>query len=541
MAGLEIVLLSSLEKVMRYETPKSGGFSGFSMLNNEKKSFQLFISAPFDEAEFYINSDLDCVFPYKVEYLPSRLPLKGDTADDYVLLSDDGCYPELLSPAEKKVTLKNGRALMWFEINPQRELTAGKHTVSVTVSCGGESKNAEVCVSVIACPLDRQKLIYTNWFHTDCLIDYYGVSAFSCEYWRIVENFLKTAVCHGMNCVLTPIFTPPLDTAIGGERTTVQLIGVKKLKHGYEFDFSNLKKWIELSLKCGVEYFELSHLFTQWGARHTPKIIADVHGKSKKIFGWKTWVFSKKYKEFLTALAASLKPFFKELGIEEKIFVHVSDEPNKKQIKTYAYASRLVRSLFGEYKIIDALSDYGFYKKGLITQPIVSNNRIEPFIGKVPELWTYYCTGQDNNYVSNRFFAMPSQRNRVFGYQLYKYNVKGFLHWGYNFYNTRLSKRKIDPYKVTDAGKQFQSGDSFIVYPASDGTALCSLRLKVLFDGFQDLAALQTLERLADRETALRVLEQGLDNALTFSQYPHSDKWQLETRERINAEIAKRI
>ena len=110
MAGLEIVLLSSLEKVMRYETPKSGGFSGFSMLNNEKKSFQLFISAPFDEAEFYINSDLDCVFPYKVEYLPSRLPLKGDTADDYVLLSDDGCYPELLSPAEKKVTLKNGSA-----------------------------------------------------------------------------------------------------------------------------------------------------------------------------------------------------------------------------------------------------------------------------------------------------------------------------------------------------------------------------------------------------------------------------------------------
>ncbi len=125
----------------------------------------------------------------------------------------------------------------------------------------------------------------------------------------------------------------------------------------------------------------------------------------------------------------------------------------------------------------------------------------------------------------------------MLGYQLYKYDVKGFLHWGYNFWNTQYSKKKINPYEITDAGKAFQSGDSYVVYPKQNGTALCSLRLKVFYDAFQDMMALQTLEKLAGRETALAVLEEGLEKELTFFEYPHSDSWMLETRERINKAI----
>ena len=35
---------------------------------------------------------------------------------------------------------------------------------------------------------------------------------------------------------------------------------------------------------------------------------------------------------------------------------------------------------------------------------------------------------------TNRFIAMPSGRNRVGGFLLYKYGINGFLHWGFNFY-----------------------------------------------------------------------------------------------------------
>ena len=541
MADISLTLLSSLEKVMRNEPAENIDYNRFSMLNNEKKSFQLYIKADSETISLDIKSDLNCIKVFTVEYMPSGFAINKKTADDYVLRSKDGYYPDLLLPVEKSIKLENGCRTLWFEIDSENPLAAGEHSIELTVSDDDTAAGTSVMVEVIDCPLEKQSLIFTNWFHTDCLMQEYGVEAFSEKYWKIVENYLRTAVRHGMNCVLTPLFTPSLDIAVGGERPTVQLVDVTVTKGKYTFNFDKLLTWIETAQKCGIEYFEMAHFFTQWGAKFAPKIMATVNGKYKKLFWWRTLVISRKYKKFLTQFSTELNALLESLNLKNKVLIHVSDEPNMSHIFTYRIAAKLIHKLFKGYKIIDALSDFKFYSTGLIDTPIPANNHIEPFIGKVSELWTYYCCAQDDKYVSNRFFSIPSQRNRVLGYQLYKYDVKGFLHWGYNFWYTRYSKEKINPYEVTDAGGFFQSGDSFVVYPKADGTPLCSLRLKVFYDGFQDMMALQTLEKLTGRENALKVLEQGLDNELTFFEYPHSIEWQLATRERINKAIKENL
>ena len=541
MADISLTLLSSLEKVMRNEPAENIDYNRFSMLNNEKKSFQLYIKADSETISLDIKSDLNCIKVFTVEYMPSGFAINKKTADDYVLRSKDGYYPDLLLPVEKSIKLENGCRTLWFEIDSENPLAAGEHSIELTVSDDDTAAGTSVMVEVIDCPLEKQSLIFTNWFHTDCLMQEYGVEAFSEKYWKIVENYLRTAVRHGMNCVLTPLFTPSLDIAVGGERPTVQLVDVTVTNGKYTFNFDKLLTWIETAQKCGIEYFEMAHFFTQWGAKFAPKIMATVNGKYKKLFWWRTLVISRKYKKFLTQFSTELNALLESLNLKNKVLIHVSDEPNMSHIFTYRIAAKLIHKLFKGYKIIDALSDFKFYSTGLIDTPIPANNHIEPFIGKVSELWTYYCCAQDDKYVSNRFFSIPSQRNRVLGYQLYKYDVKGFLHWGYNFWNTRYSKEKINPYEVTDAGGFFQSGDSFVVYPKADGTPLCSLRLKVFYDGFQDMMALQTLEKLTGRENALKVLEQGLDNELTFFEYPHSIEWQLATRERINKAIKENL
>ncbi|MDE6385247.1 MAG: DUF4091 domain-containing protein, partial [Eubacterium sp.] len=541
MANIRLTLLSSLEKVMRNEPAENIDYNRFSMLSNEKKSFQLYIKADSEAVSLDIKSDLNCIKVFTVEYMPSGFAINEKTADDYVLRSKDGYYPDLLLPVEKNIKLENGCRTLWFEIDSENPLAAGEHKIELTVSDDDTAAGTAVTVEVIDCPLEKQSLIFTNWFHTDCLMQEYGVEAFSEKYWKIVENYLRTAVRHGMNCVLTPLFTPSLDIAVGGERPTVQLIDVTVTKGKYTFNFDKLLKWIEIAQKCGIEYFEMAHFFTQWGAKFAPKIMATVNGEYKKLFWWRTLVISRKYKKFLTQFSTELKALLESLNLKNKVLIHVSDEPNMSNIFTYRIAAKLIHKLFKGYKIVDALSDFKFYSTGLIDTPIPANNHIEPFIGKVPELWTYYCCAQDDKYVSNRFFSIPSQRNRVLGYQLYKYDVKGFLHWGYNFWNTQYSKEKINPYEVTDAGGFFQSGDSFVVYPKEDGTPLCSLRLKVFYDGFQDMMALQTLEKLTGRENTLKVLEQGLDNELTFFEYPHSVEWQLATRERINKAIKENL
>src|SRR5690606_38890715 len=100
--------------------------------------------------------------------------------------------------------------------------------------------------------------------------------------------------------------------------------------------------------------------------------------------------------------------------------------------------------------------------------------------------------------VSNRFFSLPSVRNRIIGVQLYKFGIQGFLHWGFNFWYSQYSVKAIDPFRVTDAGGAFPSGDAFVVYPGPEGP-LDSIRWEVFREALQDMRALELLEQLAGK------------------------------------------
>lgn len=533
----EIKIISSLEKVYDEDNMPQGEVKYISLLRNEKKSFQIAIEADKEqECDIELSSTIKNIRLYTVKHIKSSLPMSKVGADDYYRFSKSGYYPDLLIPFFGKVQLSKGITVLWAEIDANQNET-GEHTVSIKT--GG--KSTEIKVEIINAQLDFKDFIYTCWFHTDCLMSYYKFEAFSDEYWKTTESFLKTACEYGMNCVLTPLFTPALDTAVNSERPTVQLVDVTLKDGKYTFDFEKLTKWIEMSRRCGIEYFELSHFYTQWGAKHAPKIMAQTENGFERIFGWETKANGKKYKAFLKAFSDELKKYIEKNGLKKNVLIHVSDEPNLSVFLPYCKASRYIHSLFKGYKIVDALSQSLFYKLKIVTTPIVSNDHIENFLGKTDELWTYYCSAQKNHCVSNRFFCNSSLRTRVIGYQMYKYGIKGFLHWGYNFYYTCLSKALVNPFEVSDAGEAFPSGDSYVVYPAEDGSAYHSIRLKVFFDALQDMAALNTLQKLTDRKTCIDIIEENGRHSLTFKSYPHSDEWLLSTREKINRKIKENI
>ena len=219
--------------------------------------------------------------------------------DNYYRLSSSGYYPDLLLPADQRVHVRKGVTVIWFELSASLN-EVGKHRINI--SAGGKTVGLDV--EIIDAELDFKDFVYTCWFHTDCLMSYYQFDAFSDAYWRVTRNFLKTAAEYGMTCVLTPLFTPPLDTAIGGERPTVQLVDVTITKGKYAFNFDKLTRWIEMATQCGIQYFEFSHFFTQWGAKNAPKIMATVDGEYKKIFGWETKAMSRAYKAFLKSFSS---------------------------------------------------------------------------------------------------------------------------------------------------------------------------------------------------------------------------------------------
>ncbi len=538
----QLITLSSLSKVFSDEKPSIENFTSFSMLKKERSSFQI---ALYSDEDVTLNFTVegwqkDAINTYFVEEIQSDFPAYKDS-DDYFLRKTPGKYPDLLLPITDKVELKGGMwQSIWIELDSSC-VCADTYNVVFTASNNEEKLSAKITVEVIDAELPTSPLICTHWFHNDCLATYYKVDVFSEEHWSIIENYVKNAARHGINFILTPLFTPPLDTAIGGERPTVQLVDVEKNGNKYIFGFDKLKRWVEMCDRCGIKYFEMSHLYTQWGAKHAPKIVATVNGEEKKIFGWKTRAGGKEYNNFLSQFATALVKFIDENGLRERCYFHVSDEPNRTHYFTYKKRSKVIATLFEGFKVIDALSDIKFFKKGVVKYPIPANNHVEDFVGKTREFWTYYCCAQHKEYVSNRFFAMPSARNRVLGVQLYKYNAVGFLQWGYNFWYSQHSKSEIDPFKVTDAGKAFPSGDAFVVYPGKDRAPLNSLRLKVFYDAIQDFSAMKLLESKIGREKVIEIIEKEAGTSITMKNYPHGNDFVLTTRELINKAIKENL
>lgn len=533
---IKTYILSSLVKVFPDEEPTEEIISSVSLLKNEIGSFQIAIKS--DEKKTITvktNSDFN-IKTYEVKNVP--VGKVCTTGDDFYLRKESGLFPDLLVENSIIVIDDNYRSI-WFEVDT-KDSKAGNHKINIILNEDDDTiTTLDFNIKIINAELPEQKLIYTNWFHTDCIHTWYNVPVFSEEYWRITENFLKAAVEHGMNMVLTPLFTPALDTAVGKERPTVQLVDVTKQGDEYKFGFDNLNRWVEMCNRCGIKHFEMSHLFSQWGAMHTPKIMATENGIYKQIFGWKTWAASKKYENFLRQFADALKFFLKENGIEKRCYFHISDEPSMERLENYKQRSRLINELFSDYPIIDALSDFDFYKKGLINNPIPCIDHTSDFVGKVPELWTYTCCGPDAGYYPNRFIGMPSQRNRIIGYLMYKYNIKGFLHWGLNFWYSQLSDHPINPFEITDSDNAFPAGDPFVLYPGEKGMPYVSLRFKVFREALQDQRALKLLESLIGREKTLNILENS--NEITFNSYPHNINWMINKREEINQAIENAI
>lgn len=532
-------LVTSMCKVLPGREPESV-LPNLTALRGESVSFQL--AYRWDEPyRGWGRVEVESELPARVrtvELVPCEYPCHTRRDDGY-LATEPGLYPDLLrKPGPFGIPLVSGQwRSVWVDLKTDGEVKAGTYPVTVKILCGDEALCEEhTSLEILDAELPKLPIPHTEWFHSDCLANYYGVEVFSERWWEIVENFVSTAAKHRCNMLLTPVFTPPLDTAIGSERRTVQLVDVEAAGSGYKFGFDRFRRWVRMALGCGMEYIEISHLFSQWGAKAAPKVMGIKDGREQQLFGWDTDAGGKEYGEFLRQFLQALKPVLDELGIKERAYFHISDEPSMDHLQSYRKAYEAVKGELEGYNMMDALSDRSFYNEGLVQQPVCAVDHIKPFLEDPPEkLWGYYCTSQAVD-VPNRFIVQPGARTRILGALLYKFRLAGFLQWGYNFYNSQVSLYQIDPYRVTDAGGAFPSGDPFIVYPGADGRPEESQRLMLMDEAMGDYCALYELERLAGREKVLEIL-----GDMTFDRYPRDEGFLLNMRARVNEEIKANI
>lgn len=540
---MQVKQISALEKVMgTLDFPE---VDRICALRGESCSYQIAVKAErFCALEVEILS-LPAVSAtlYKQENVPADAPYTEEVVDDDFLAREPVAVPDVLIPLTdcKNVWNVNAAApaALWVEVKVPEETRAGAYEIVIRLTNSmvwpevrTDIYEKKIVVEVAEKVLPPQQLIYARWLHTDCIATAHQVEVHSEAHWKLIEDYIRAAADVGVNMILVPVHTPPLDTAEGVLRPCVQLVDIEKQGEEYRFGFDKFRRFIMICRRCGIQYFEIAHMFSQGNSRFAPNIMVTENGRKEYLFGWHVSADAPEYKAFVKQYVAAIAKEADKEGISEQTYFHISDEPSLNTMETYRKAGELIRPYIGSCKTFDALSDYEIYRQGMVEIPVTLISHLDTFLPhKLKEQWAYYCCVPQKDYI-NCLLTMPLYRVRMLGVLLYKYNIKGFLHWGLNFYHSTLSRYPINPYLTTSADKRFPSGDPFILYPAPGGV-YHSIRGKVTMEALEDMRLCQLLEEKIGRAAVVQILDEEAGMDIYFNRYPKSADFFTRFRERV--------
>ena len=185
----------------------------------------------------------------------------------------------------------------------------------------------------------------------------------------------------------------------------------------------------------------------------------------------------------------------------------------------------MVREIAPWMTILDAFSELEFARLGLVDTPVPMLPTALDFQTEGYDSWCYYCTEPRGKY-PNRRMDTPLTIIRMTGWLFYKTRVRGFLHWGYNYWYKSQTRQMIDPFTVSDADNwpHWTYGDPFVVYPGPDGP-IDSLRWEVFAESLQDYALLQA--------SGLSPDDPVLESLRAFDDFPFEEGWIENTRKTV--------
>lgn len=535
---LESVLTPSSIRNFQNDPLPSKKLTKLDIARNERFSFQ---AAFRSDEETRVSTSVVAPKGWKTRirlagYVPvphQNPPYSIDPLDNDCVGKIPGFVPDPLFDLSETFLPAHETNSFWFTIQPAKGTEPGLYEIAVSLqSHDPEMKPAgkpkilklKVCVHNIEMK-PRKDFDITHWFYADCLQTWYKTYSFTERFWELLEAYMKDIAEHAQNVIYVPLFTPSLDT----DKFPSQLLKVSETKNGYSFDWSDVRRYVRLAKKCGITKFEWAHLFSQWGCEFAIRIYKG-QGETQELL----WPFKEvkatdqKYRDFLTQLLPEWKAFLEEEKILKKSFFHISDEPHGDFARgNYIAAKQMMNELAPWMHFMDAVSQIEFGK--IVDMPVPSIRTALDFHQAGIESWCYYCGGPRNPFL-NHLIEMPLAKIAMHGFLFYRWPFKGFLHWGYNYWNRCQTRELIDPFTVLDAKAwpSWSFGDTFLVYPGENGP-IDSMRWEIIAESMQDYALLQTLG--VDREDKL------LKKIVSFSDFPKDASWRLAVRAKLFAAV----
>jgi hypothetical protein len=477
----------------------------------------------------------------QVGYVPmwnhtSDVPIKEQDGVGFT----PGLVPDPLYPGHTITSGPGGNQSFWITVKVPASVRPGRRTLTVHLKLSGAKDAAEakleVSIDVRSLTIKpRRDFPVTHWWNADCIYDWYKLKPFGDEWFKLTESYMADMVEHGSDVIFVPMFHHRREVV---ERPSQLLIVTSPRPGEYKFDWTQVRRFVEMARRAGFGRFEWPHL---WHMKITPqgaitaaaepqRVYLTDTGKPKLVVADDYPATGEDYIRFLKQFLPEFHRFLTEEKLLDVSYFHVSDEPggSEDDVARYQAVRNTLKDLapWTNGKVIDAMSDVKYGRMHLIDGPVPNVAAAKAYIDEGIPHWVYYCCGPRGEYL-NRFFDTPLPKIRMSGWLFYHLKALGFLHWGYNFWYVMdlgfnpVHQKLVDPFTDGAAGSTAGGdgepyGDSFVVYPGESGP-IDSIRWEVFAESLQDYAMLQSAGVKPD--------DAMLAELKDYADFPKSENW----------------
>ncbi len=417
---------------------------------------------------------------------------------------------------------------IWIDLFVPKDTPAGDYEGEISIEADGEKTTVPVKVHVYGFSLPEERnLLMTNWFNTGNIAKAHGVELWSDAFFGVLADYARNMAEHRENVFLISPWTIKAWREADGKLT---------------FDYSIFDRYVQTFIDAGVnDRIEISHVahHGEGGWESKEILLSEVQATDRQ----SGQSVSLSPEEGLGPFLVALQNHLAEKGWLERSMIHVCDEPSDHNFEPWKKASEFVHRYAPQIRRIDAIETAGF--EGLLEVWVPKLNQVYhwyPYYDRARksgnELWFYICLHPTGRWM-NRFLDYPLMKVRLLHWINYRYDIPGYLHWGWNFWGD-------DPFGPPQS--DLPPGDTHVVYPGKNGP-LNSIRWQTQRDSVEDFEYLKLLEKqiaeTAERlgnstgkiDTEARSLEYCSRIVRSFTDYERN----ADTLRKIRDELAKEV
>ncbi|SHF38066.1 protein of unknown function [Caldanaerobius fijiensis DSM 17918] len=428
---------------------------------------------------------------------------------------DDGIQKaDMLLKNEVVTVAKDAVQPIWVEIDIPEDVQPGNHQGTISIFAHrmfeDEKKVAamffNVMVKDVVLPRPSEYRFHLDlWQHLSNIARKHEVRLWSDEHFRVLEEYVKSLAQLGQKAITIIASEIPWS----GQRSyrvkdypsdmfEYSMVKVEKdLNGNFIYDFSAVKRYIELCFKYGIdkeiEVFGLCNIWEddEFGYGKVATDYPDAIRVRYYDRADSCYKYMRDAKD-ISAYIKALESFFIENGWIELVRI-IADEPSDMEL----YEKRLeaIKNAAPQFKFKAAINHAEFIKrfKRQISDyvpmlPCVCQewDSLKEMAGKdIERLLWYVCCWP---LYPNTFISSPLLESRLIGLLTAYMNFDGFLRWNYTVWPEKPRER------ISFRYPEWRAGDTNFVYPGMDGAPILTIRYKNLKRGIEDYELIQMLK-----------------------------------------------